>query len=63
MWSDAYKVDALTFGNYTNNRDESQHCQLKRYLKKQHTLHISMMKVCQWNIVGYLKGSKGKDYL
>ncbi|CAH8849335.1 unnamed protein product [Trichobilharzia szidati] len=44
LWAAAFREHVLTLGNDTNNRVESSHKQMKRYLLRSDSLHQSMLK-------------------
>nr|CAH8828288.1 unnamed protein product [Trichobilharzia regenti] len=48
LWAACFRDNVLTFGNDTNNRVESSHKQMKRYLQRSDSLHKSMLKVYKW---------------
>ncbi|CAH8828045.1 unnamed protein product, partial [Trichobilharzia szidati] len=48
LWAAAFREHVLTLGNDTNNRVESSHKQMKRYLLRSDSLHQSMLKVHKW---------------
>uniref|UniRef100_A0AA85KI94 SWIM-type domain-containing protein n=1 Tax=Trichobilharzia regenti TaxID=157069 RepID=A0AA85KI94_TRIRE len=48
LWAACFRDNVLTFGNDTNNRVESSHKQMKRYLQRCDSLHKSMLKVYKW---------------
>ncbi|TNN07186.1 Transposase [Schistosoma japonicum] len=50
MWAAAYTDHILTLGNSTNNRVESLHRQVKRFLQKRDSLHKCIFKVYRWNV-------------
>nr|AAX27036.1 unknown [Schistosoma japonicum] len=50
MWAAAYTDHILTLGNSTNNRGESLHRQVKRFLQKRDSLHKCIFKVYRWNV-------------
>ncbi|CAH8861498.1 unnamed protein product, partial [Trichobilharzia szidati] len=48
LWAAAFRDHVLTYGNATNNRVESSHRQVKRYLQRSDSLQKSMLKVYKW---------------
>nr|CAH8870548.1 unnamed protein product [Trichobilharzia regenti] len=49
LWAACFRDNVLTFGNDTNNRVESSHKQMKRFLQRSDSLHKSMLKVYKWH--------------